>query len=258
MFDSSSSGDRRMFENLLESKVSRQRSWRQGLLSVAAHGLVIFAAVKATQSAAEIVHSKPNVTKMEFLKPPDPSPPAPASAPPPPANAVITVNPPPKGFKTIVPPTDIPKDIPPIDLNEKPFDPKDYTGVGQEGGSSTGSIGGTGSGDGVAAGIGSGGGGVYAMGDLDDPVQIIHIDDPRYPPALKSMGIEGAVDLRYIVDTTGHAEPNSFQVLNPKEVRPEFISPAKEAILKGVFKPAKFRGRPVRQLVQQRVKFQVR
>lgn len=242
-----------MFENLLESKTSRQRSWRQALVSVAAHGLVIFVAVKATQSAAEIVRSKPTITKMELFKPPDPAPPAPA-APPPPANAVVTLNPPPKGFKTIVPPTDIPKDIPLPDINEKPFDPKDYTGVGQEGGSSTGVIGGTGPAEGIAA--GSGGGGVYAMGDLDDPVQVIQIPDPRYPPALRSLSIEGAVDLRYVVDTTGHAETNSFVILS--QTRPEFVNPAKEAILKGVFKPARFRGRPVRQLVQQRVKFQVR
>lgn len=242
-----------MFENLLESKVQRKRSWGQGLVSLLVHGLVIFAAVKATQVGAEIVHSKPTVTKMDFLKPPEPEQPKPA-APNPPPNAVINVNPPPKGFKTIVPPTDIPKDIPPIDINEKPFDPKDYTGVGQEGGSSQGVIGGTGPAEGISA--GGGGSGVYAMGDLDDPVQVISVPEPRYPPALKSLGIEGTVDLRYIVDTTGHAESNSFVVLN--RTRDEFVNPAKEAILKGIFKPAKFRGRPVKQLVQQRVKFQVR
>jgi len=32
-------------------------------------------------------------------------------------------------------------------------------------------------------------------------------------------------------------------------------SPAEEAIRKGVFKPAKFKGTPVRQLVQQRISF---
>jgi hypothetical protein len=36
-----------------------------------------------------------------------------------------------------------------------------------------------------------------------------------------------------------------------------FEEPAKEAIMKGVFKPAKFRGRPVRQLVQQAISFKI-
>jgi hypothetical protein len=48
-------------------------------------------------------------------------------------------------------------------------------------------------------------------------------------------------------------EPPSFKVL--KTSHPAFAEPAREAILKSVFKPAKFKGRPVRQLVQQAVAF---
>jgi hypothetical protein len=42
-----------------------------------------------------------------------------------------------------------------------------------------------------------------------------------------------------------------------KTTHPAFAEPAKEAIAKGVFKPAKFKGQPVRQLVQQRISFKV-
>jgi len=61
--------------------------------------------------------------------------------------------------------------------------------------------------------------------------------------------------MQFIVDTTGHVEGPSFKVL--KATHPAFVEPAKEAIAKGVFKPAKFKGQPVRQLVQQRISFKV-
>jgi protein TonB len=96
---------------------------------------------------------------------------------------------------------------------------------------------------------------VFLEAQLDDPVQPISIPTPRYPPVLQSAGIAGAVDLQYVVDTTGHAEPGSFKVM--KTTHPAFAEPAKEAIAKGVFKPAKFKGTPVRQLVQQRISFKV-
>jgi periplasmic protein TonB len=177
---------------------------------------------------------------MVFLKPPPPPPPPPDQPPP---DVIVAANPPPKGFQTVVAPTDIPKDIPPIDLNEKPFDPKDFTGKGVEGGIAAGIVGGTGPVSGE----------VFLEAQLDDPVQPISIPTPRYPPVLQSAGIAGAVDLQYVVDTTGHAEPNSFKVM--KATHPAFVDPAEEAIRKGVFKPAKFKGVPVRQLVQQRISF---
>ena len=231
-----------MFENLIESKQKGSRSIGQSILSLVVHGAIIFGAVKATQGVAETIKNRPVDTTMVFLKPPPPPPPPPDQPPP---DVIVAANPPPKGFQTVVAPTDIPKDIPPIDLNEKPFDPKDFTGKGVEGGISTGVVGGTGPVTGE----------VFLEAQLDDPVQPISIPTPRYPPVLQSAGIAGAVDLQYVVDTTGHAEPNSFKVL--KTTHPAFTEPAKEAIQKGVFKPAKFKGQPVRQLVQQRISFKV-
>jgi periplasmic protein TonB len=233
-----------VFENLIESKQKGTRTVGQTILSVLVHCGLIFGAVKATQGVAETINNRPVDTTMVFLKPPEPPPPPPDQPPP---DVIVSANPPPKGFQTVVAPTDIPKDIPPVDLNEKPFDPKDFTGKGVEGGIAAGIVGGTGpvevSGE------------VFLEAQLDDPVQPISIPTPRYPPVLQSAGIAGAVDLQYVVDTTGHAEPASFKVL--KTTHPAFVEPAKEAITKGVFKPAKFKGQPVRQLVQQRISFKV-
>jgi protein TonB len=231
-----------VFENLIESKQKSQRTLGQTVLSVLLHAALIVAAVKATQGMAETIKNRPVDTTMVFLKPPEPPKPPPEQPPP---DVVVAANPPPKGFQTVVAPTDIPKDIPPVDLKEKPFDPRDFTGKGVEGGKGTGIEGGTGPVSGE----------VFLEAQIDDPVQPISIPNPRYPPVLQSAGISGSVDLQYVVDTTGHAEPNSFKVI--KTTHPAFSEPAQEAIRKGVFKPAKLKGRPVRQLVQQRISFKV-
>jgi TonB family protein len=228
-----------VFENLIESKQKSQRTLGQTILSLLLHGLIIVGAVKATQGVAESIKNRPVDTTMVFLKPPEPPKPPPEQTPP---DVIVAANPPPKGFQTVVAPTDIPKDIPPIDLNEKPFDPKDFTGKGVEGGKGTG----------IEA-TGPVSGEVFLEAQLDDPVQVISQPQPRYPPVLASAGITGRVEMQFIVDTTGHVEATSFKVT--KTTHPAFSEPAREAILKSVFKPAKFKGRPVRQLVQQAVAF---
>jgi periplasmic protein TonB len=229
-----------VFENLLESKPKTKKSLGQTIVSILVHGLVIFAAVKVTAGAAETIKDIVADTTMVFLKPPPPPPPPPDQPPP---DVIVAQNPPPKGFQTVVAPTDIPKDIPPIDLDEKPFDPRDFTGKGVEGGIGTGIEGGTGPVTGE----------VFLEAQLDDPVQVISQPQPRYPPVLASAGITGRVEVQFIVDTTGHVENNSFKIM--KTSHPAFGEPTREAILKSVFKPAKFKGRPVRQLVQQAVSF---
>lgn len=231
-----------MFENLIESSNKGSKSFGQSVLSLIIHGVVIFAAIEATKGAAEEIKQRVIDTTLVFLKPPEPTPPPP---PPPPQDVVVSANPPPKGFQTVVPPDIIPKDIPPVDLNAKPFDPKDFSGKGVEGGISAGIEGGTGP---VELGQ------VFLTSQLDDPAVRISGPPPRYPPVMQSAGIAGSVDLQFIIDTTGHVEPSSLKVL--AKTHDAFVEPAKEAILKGVYKPAKYKGEPVRQQVQQRVAFQ--
>ena len=93
----------------------------------------------------------------------------------------------------------------------------------------------------------------YAVNEVDQPVRVITQAKPRYPKTLRDNRITGDVELQYVIDTIGHAEPNSFRVIY--KTREEFVEPAKEAILASVFRPAWLRGRPVRQRVQQKVFF---
>lgn len=235
-----------MFENLIESKPVKQRSIGQAILSMVVHVVLVLVAIKATQGAAEAVQ-KLNERPIEFVvnAPPPPPPPPPQELPP---DAVVSANPPPQGFQTIVPPKDLPTEIPPVDLNQK-FDARDFSGRGVAGGVASGIVGGTGPviTDAVVAGE------TYTSDEVDEQVQRIGGPDPRYPEVMRSIGIEGVVQLRFVVGTNGRVEANSIQVVS--STNKAFEQAAIDVIRQSRFSPAKMRGQPVRQLVQQTVRF---
>lgn len=229
-----------MFDNLLESKPKREHSLGQTLLSVGLHALVIFAAIKATQGVAETMATREIDTTLTFLRPP---PPVEEPPPPPPEDVIVSANPPPKGFQTIIAVADIPKDIPPVDLNQKPFNPKDFTGTGVEGGVATGVIGGTGPVD-----VGSV---VVTSAEADEPPRLVSAG-PQVTPAGFD-GVAARVEMEFIVGLNGRVEPGSIKVLS--STSPVFEAPAKQMILKSVFKPGQMAGQPVRTRVRQGVTF---
>lgn len=229
-----------MFDNLIESKPKKQRSFLQTMFSIAVHGLLIFGAIKATQGVAETIAEREIDTTMVFLKAPEP---VKQPEPPPPQDVIVSANPPPKGFQTVIAPTDIPKDIPPVDLNQKPFDPRDFTGKGVEGGVATGVVGGTGPVD-----IGSV---VVSAAEADEPPSLVSAGPKMTPPGME--GVPARVRFRFVVDTLGRAEPPSLQVVN--STSKVFEGPAREMVLRSVFKPGMSGGRKVRVLVEQNVTF---
>jgi len=113
-----------MFENLIESKKGKSKSFGQQVVSLVLHLVIGYAAVKATAGAAETMKAIIQDTTMVFLKPPEPPPPPKVEIPP---EAIVTANPPPMGFQTVMPPTEIPKEIPPVNLSER-FNAADFSG----------------------------------------------------------------------------------------------------------------------------------
>ncbi len=93
----------------------------------------------------------------------------------------------------------------------------------------------------------------YTVDQVDDPVRYLSGPPPKYPDALKAAKVEGRVTLRYVVGIDGRVEATSLQVLN--STRKEFEEPALEAIRNSIFRPAKLKGTPVRQMVEQVVRF---
>lgn len=235
-----------MFENLIESKQKSHSSLGQTAVSFALHAGLIFGAVKATQGAAEAVREITVDTTMVFLKPPEPPPPEPEKLP---ENVVVSANPPPQGFQLVMPPDNIPTEIPPINLNEK-FDPKDFTGKGVEGGIATGVVGGTG-----PVNID---GQVYLSAEVEDPPQAMNENNactPKYPPVMQSAGIPGKVTMQFVVNTDGRVDPSTYKVIS--STHKAFEEPARAAMLGCNFRPGKSRGQPVRVLVQQALSFKV-
>lgn len=78
---------------------------------------------------------------------------------------------------------------------------------------------------------------------------------PMYPPTLMARSIEGSVLVTFVVDTTGRADPASF---NATESTDSLFSNAVRDALPGMrFSPAKRGSTVVRQVVQQRFTFRM-
>lgn len=78
---------------------------------------------------------------------------------------------------------------------------------------------------------------------------------PAYPLDLLKQHIEGTVRVRYVVDTTGFADPASIEVI--ESTNPEFLQSVRDALPYMRFSPAKIGDRKVRQLVEQPFSFHI-
>ncbi|MCH6548026.1 MAG: TonB family protein, partial [Gemmatimonadetes bacterium] len=90
---------------------------------------------------------------------------------------------------------------------------------------------------------------------MDEPPQLLSSPPLRYPEMLKQAGLEGDVVLDFVIDTTGHVEPRSIQVVS--SLHPLFEAAARDVILGSVYRPAQARGVPVRARVQQPLSFTI-
>src|SRR5579864_7259131 len=220
-----------MLDLLVASHPNAPRSLGQAILSLGLHSAVIVGAIAATRQVAGQVAPRAVETTLVFaLKPPPPEPPPDAPKP----EVLLPGHPPPKGFQTVVPPAEIPKVIPPVDLTQRMLNPRDFTGKGVEGGIAGGVVGGTGKVDAdtpVNA--------VYQAGELDEPAQVISQPPPRYPPVLEQAGIPGLVAVQFVIGPQGKVEPGSVEVISATDSA--FVAPARESILGSSFRPARFR-----------------
>ena len=216
-----------MFDVLIESRRPRQAGRLAGttVASLIFHTVVIGAAVYATLTAGQTDDSVKVDTAMVYIAQEQQKQP---EQPPPPQLDI-----PLKGFQTIVAPTDIPTNIPPVNLQEH-FDPKDFSGVGVEGG--------------VAGGLVPSGDAVLSVDVVQEKPERLAGPQPFYPPLLQQAGIEGTVMVQAIIDTMGRVETNSVRIT--QTANPGFNDSAKQAVLKSLFRPARVYGKAVRVLIQ--------
>lgn len=90
---------------------------------------------------------------------------------------------------------------------------------------------------------------------VDSGPSPISIPRPVYPRPAQRNGIEGRVELQYVVLETGQADPASFHVVRTNYR--EFAASAIEVITRGRFRPARLAGCPVPILIQQKVSFRI-
>jgi protein TonB len=235
-----------VFDKLVESNPKNRKMGGLGsssLTSLVIHGALIYGAIMATMKGQEIIQQATGDTTLIFLteeeKPEEEKPEEPQLA---------SLTPPPQGFQTVVIVTEIPTEIPPVNLNER-FDPRDYSGTGIEGGIATGIAGGTGP---VPTDLQQ----VFVEAVVDEPPMRLSTPPPQYPPLLKDAGIEGTVVIEVIIGIDGHPEPGSFRVIESSNKA--FEKAARDMVLASLYRPGRMRGQAVRVLVRQPVNFSLR
>jgi protein TonB len=224
-----------VFDHLIESnnKPNKKKAFGLGFVSLVGHGVLVLAAVIATLTAGQASEDVVVDTTMIFLnqeeqKKPEEQPP------------VLEI-PQLKGFQTVVAPTDIPTNIPPINLQER-FDPKDYTGTGVEGG--------------IGTGIVPSSDQVFMESVVEERPEVLSGPSLQYPDLLRQAGVQGRVIVQAIIDTSGRAEPPSVKVI--QSPNPGFDQAARQYVLRALFRPARVHGRAVRVLVNLPIDFKIK
>jgi protein TonB len=259
---------------LLESKKTSKKGRSAGgtIFSIILHSLIIFLAVFATARAGSRPE-KVKETKVNFVSVKKDEPPPPKKEPPPPPKKEVpkpkaptpkVVNlpqlpkdvpvAPPKGFKVLPPPVNVPTNLPAIDLSKAITNENDFSGKGVAGGSSNGVKGGTGKeGDtGKDAGV-KADHGPYMEFQVEKAVEKIGGEAPEYPPALKDAGIEGTVLAQFVVNESGRYESGTLKILNSSNSA--FTAAVKDALPRMRFSAAQIGGKKVQQLVQMPFQF---
>lgn len=260
---------------LLESGAHPYGSSKGVAVSLVLHGALIAAAIAGTAQVMTPTPEKPQEHSVLYVVPTPPEvhvarDPVPAAKTPPKAAAPAQrraqpVRPAParqpQGPSTpaLVAPKSVPLSLPPIDLGATPTVndvvappiPESFSGSG------TGSSAGSASGSATAHGLGSGSAahGAYAANQVERIVQVVRAAAPRFPDVLRSSGIQGDVQVTYIVGTNGRVEPGSIKVTSsPHRL---FSEAVRSALLDARFQPAQVGGHSVRQLVAQSFSFRL-
>jgi periplasmic protein TonB len=221
-----------VFETLIESKKKTDKKFfGLGFVSLMIHAALIGAAIIATVKAGQSDTKVRADTALVFLDPQDQKPPE---------QQPVQLDIPLKGFQTVVAPTEIPTDIPAINLQDK-FNPADYSGSGVEGGVANGAVP---TGD------------VFLESLVEQKPDLLSGAKPVYPEMLRSAGIHGRVLVQFVVDTSGKAEPGTIHIV--QSPNPGFNDVVRKSVLQSQFRPGRIHGRAVRVLIELPFDFVIR
>lgn len=230
-----------MFSQLIESRPVRRRSPTGFAASLVLHGVLVAGAIITTSHGTG--QRMPLVPQVVLpLLAPVPELPKIAPAPLPPA----ANSPPPVGPGIVDVPIDVPDFIPVVD----PFrtiintnQPIEFrVGAPTRPGSSEPAV--------------SSSTSVLLGSQVEFPVMLDRRSPlPRFPQLLKAAGVEGMARLRFVVDTLGHVELETVQVI--ESTHPAFAVAVQATLPRMRFSPARVGARAVRQLVEFPVQFRI-
>ncbi len=234
-----------MLGTLIETRGSRPRRLGGTLVSIALHtgiiGLVVAMTARATPRPRPVA---PAATPVVYVTP-APIAPAPVPRPASPSPVVAV----PTSSALVIPPIRIPNALPPIDTHTIVTDPNWYDTR-----SSPPPVHFAGNGGGMSSGPEHGAWDASAVDRAVVPSRGNPL--PRYPETMRAAHLEGHVDVRFIVDTTGRAEPGSIHVIAATHTL--FADAVRDVLLRSRYQPAEAHGSRVRQVVEQRFEFALR
>ncbi|MDQ6871357.1 MAG: energy transducer TonB [Gemmatimonadota bacterium] len=257
---------------LLESKPDNKKKSPGGtIFSIVLHMTILFLAIFATARAGVRRAEKPRETKVSFVAVKKDEPPPPKKEPPKEAPKAKAPTPkvvnlprlpkevapaPPKGFKVVVPPVNIPTNLPAIDLSKAITNENDFSGKGVAGGSDKGVKGGTGTEGDIGKLAGGADHGPYMEFQVEKAVEKIGGDAPEYPASLRESGVEGTVLAQFVVNESGRYEGGSLKILSSSNSA--FTAAVKDALPRMRFSAAQIGGKKVQQLVQMPFQFHLK
>ena len=232
-----------MFNQLIESRATKQKMAGGTVFSIVLHTVLIGGAVYATARAGN-KDEKTKAEKIQFVEMKKEPPKVPDKPPPP--KEVVVKPPPPKGFQVLRAPVRIDIKIPEIDLSKAITNEADFSGKGVKGGTGSGVVGGIANTNQT-----------YFEFQVEKPAEMAPgSPTPRYPSVLESSGIAGEVQAQFVVHADGKAAvDNDFKIL--KSTNELFSQAVKNNLPRMRFNPAMIGGKPVNQLVQQSFQFAV-
>jgi len=232
-----------MLDTLIESRRAGRRDVQGTVLgmlsSTTLQAALLIGAVHATMHVSAGTRIE-TVDSIVLFAPERPSEPAAHEQHP----AVTPLAPLPKGFKVLVAPSEFSTEILPADPDVI-FDPRNYTGIGVEGGVFDGVDDVPGPDVDLAR--------VFEHAVVDQLPERISCPLPQYPQMMQQAKIRGQVLLRFIVETDGRVGREHIETLSVSHRA--FEGPATEMVAQCRFRPGRVRGRAVRVLVEMPVVF---